>query len=267
MNKIKSQYSFKGTRKTILDIIHRSGASHIGTCYSVIEILQAVYRSVDIDKIKTNAEDRDRIIVSKGHSAAALYATLFNFGLMSRADLDTYHQNGSLLSGHVSHFVPYVEHSTGALGHGLPVAVGICLGLNSKSLHGTRTYVVVGDGELHEGSNWEALMLAGHHKLENLCVLIDRNCLSGIGKTCDCCSLDDAKEKFESFGFKAIVIDGHNEEIILETIHKSRSSAIPVAIICNTVKGKGASFMEHENVWHYRPVNKEWYDKALLELT
>lgn len=255
------------TRVIILDIIHNSGASHIGSSFSVVEALTAIYKCVDIAKIKNKQDDRDRIVVSKGHAAAALYAVLFRFGLMDKNTLDTYYKNDSLLSGHVSHFVPYVEHSTGALGHGLSVGVGICIGLVSNKFNSSRVYVVLGDGEMHEGSSWEACMLAGHLKLKNLCVLIDNNHFGGIGRTDECCSLEPFQEKLASFGFATFEVDGHDEEAIASIIQQTKNKTTkPVGIVCQTIKGKGVSFMEQDNVWHYRSPNKEAYQKALLEL-
>jgi transketolase len=257
----------RAARMLIVEMVHRSGASHIASSLSAVEILTAVYDSVDIEKIRNRTEDRDRVIVSKGHAAAALYAVLFQHGLMGRSALNTYCMNDSLLSGHVSHFVPYVEHSTGALGHGLSVGVGIAIGLRSRGLSSSRAYVVVGDGEMHEGSNWEALMLAAHHGLSNLCVLIDNNHLGGVGRTDECCSLREIKRMLEGFGLAAFGVDGHDVAEIRAILEQTRRNvAQPVAVICQTVKGKGVSFMEGNNVWHYRPPNAEAYQKALLEL-
>jgi len=253
-------------RKKILDIIYNAQASHIGSSFSVVEILSAVYRSVDIKKIQNLDNDRERILLSKGHAAAALYVILNQFGLMCNKDLESYYTNGSVLGGHVTHNVQYIEHSTGALGHGLSVSTGIAIGLKSKRID-SRVYVVVGDGELHEGSNWEALMLAAHLNLNNICVLVDNNKLGGIGKIKDCCSLKNLLFKFEAFGLKAYEVDGHNEYEIYSTINKSKSSKKPTAIVCNTIKGKGVSFMENNNIWHYRPPSTEEYQKALAELS
>jgi transketolase len=253
-------------RRTILEMIYKAKASHIGSSYSVVEILSAIYRNVDLEKIRNQSSDRDRVILSKGHSAAALYAVLNHLGLLSDEELVTYYRNGSMLSGHASHFVPYVEHSTGALGHGLSVAVGIGIGLKKKGLD-SRVYVIVGDGELHEGSNWEALLLAGHLKLDNLCVLIDRNGLGGIGDINSYCSFNSLENKLKSFGFKTFEVDGHDEEEIYQTIQEMKESETPGAVICHTIKGKGVSFMENNNVWHYRPPNDEEYEKALIELS
>lgn len=257
----------RATRVLILEMIHRSGASHIASSLSAVEILTAIYDSVDLEKIRNRTDDRDRVIVSKGHAAAALYAVLCRRGLIEKALLDTYCKNDSLLSGHVSHFVPYVEHSTGALGHGLSVGVGVAIGLKSRRLTSSRVYVVVGDGEMHEGSNWEALMLAAHHGLNNLCVLIDNNNLGGIGRTDECCSLREIRRMLEGFGVAVFAADGHDVAEIRAILERtSRNGAKPVAVICQTVKGKGISFMEGSNVWHYRPPNAEAYQKALLEL-
>jgi len=253
-------------RRTILDIIHRGGASHISSSFSAVEILRAMYRAVDIDKIRSNSEDRDRVIISKGHCAAAVYTVMHDYGLISDEYLESYHTNGSLLSGLVSHFVPYVEHSTGSLGHGLSVGLGVAIGLKARGFDSASVYVIVGDAEMHEGSNWEAFMLAGHVGLGNLCVIIDNNGFGAIGGTDECCSLEPLKDKLESFGFATYEADGHDEDEVYSVIRQSRSAGHPVGIICKTIKGKGVSFMEGDNVWHYRPPNKEAYAKMVLEL-
>jgi transketolase len=255
----------KQTRRLILDAVSRSNAAHIASCFSVVEILSAVFRNADIEKIRALSPDRDRIILSKGHAAAALYATMYQFGLMDKADFDTYHSNGSLLGGHVSHFVPKVEHSTGALGHGLPVGLGIALGLRSKKLAG-RVFVIVGDGELHEGSNWEALMLAGHLKLSNLCVIVDNNHLSQMGETDLCCSLEPLKAKLEAFHLTVTELDGQDEEAVYSALLNSANSVGPVAMLCATTKGHGVSFMSGNNLWHYRTPKSTDYAQAQQEL-
>lgn len=252
-------------RKKILEIIYESQASHIASCFSMVEILSAIYRSVDLNKIKSKEYERERVIVSKGHSAAALYVVLDYYGLLKEGEIKNYYKNGSLLSGHVTHHVSAVEHSTGALGHGLSVGLGIATGFKSKKIN-SRVYVVCGDGELQEGSNWEALMLAGHLKLNNLCLFVDCNKLAGVGKLDNVCCLEPLKSKLEIFGWSAFEVDGHNEEKIYEKIQETKKTEKPTVIICNTIKGKGVSFMENNNVWHYRPPNKEEYEKALLEI-
>lgn len=255
----------KDIRRTILQIVHNSGAAHIASALSMVEILNAVYRSSDIQKIKNRTMDRDRIILSKGHATSGLYAVMFHHGLLKREELDTYFKNGSVLAGHACHHVPFVEHSTGGLGHGLSVGVGMAIGAKSRK-YGSKIFVVVGDGELHEGSNWEAIMYAGYLKLRNLCVLVDNNGLSQVGEVDKCCSLQPLKLKFESFGFQAHEVDGHNEQEIYDTIQRSINSTHPTAIICRTVKGKGISFMENNNLWHYRCPQGDDYNKALAEI-
>ena len=253
-------------RVRIAELISRANASHIGSCFSIIEIIDGIYQSVDIEKIKHGAKDRDRIIISKGHSAAAVYAILTQYNLMENDILESYGANESLLSGHVNHFVQFIEHSTGALGHGLPVSVGICIGMRSRKMESSRCYVLVGDGELQEGSNWEALMMAGHLKLDHLCVLVDDNRFGGVRETSLTCSLDPLKMKFESFGFETVEVDGHNQSEILNAIAQFKKSHKPFAIICHTIKGKGASFMEGQNVWHYRPPSIEDCKNLQFEL-
>ena len=170
------------------------------------------------------------------------------------------------MAGHASHFVSHVEHSTGALGHGLSVGLGMAIGSAARKLE-NMVYVVLGDGELHEGSNWEALMFAGHRQVSNLCVLIDNNGLSQMGKTDDACSLGSLAEKFRAFDIETYeVLDGHDEEEILKAISIAKCSGRTSAIICNTVKGKGITFMENNNVWHYRSPQDQDYINSLQEL-
>ena len=253
-------------RLTLLKMVNRGNAAHIGSALSMVEILNAVYRSVEVQKIIHQTPDRDRVILSKGHGTSGLYAVMYHHGLLSRQDIDSYFQNGSVMAGHASHFIENVEHSTGALGHGLSVGLGTAIGSRSKKFV-NRVFVILGDGELHEGSNWEAIMYAGHQSVGNLCVLVDKNDRSQMGVTSDACSLDPLADKFSAFGFDCHeIVDGHEEDEIYETIQSTRSSPKPVAIICNTVKGKGISFMEDENIWHYRTPKDKDYDKAVEEL-
>jgi transketolase len=257
----------KKIRRSILEIVHNSSAAHIGSAFSVVDILHAIYSCVDVDKIRRQAPDRDRVVLSKGHAAAALYAVMHEFGLMDQQLLNTFYKNDSILSGHVSHWVPNVEHSTGALGHGLPVGVGMALGLKSKGFLAARVFVVLGDGETHEGSNWEALMYAGHRQLNNLCVLVDNNKLGGVDFTDTICSVRNLENMIGSFGFDAYSVDGHDEQGLRTLLQKTAGTTIrPVAIVCHTIKGKGVSFMEDEEAWHYRSPNQEARQKALIEL-
>jgi len=255
-----------GARRRAIEMIYRGKASHLGTSMSVIEILTAVYESVDIAKIAAQAPDRSRLIVSKGHSAAATYSVMAQFGLLSEAVVATYHTNDSLLSGHVSHAVRGVEHSTGALGHGLPVAVGIALGLRSHGYHDARVFVVLGDGELQEGSNWEAIMLAHHLKLANLVILLDNNGISSITKTSYVVDMTPYRQRFAGFGLEVREVDGHSVPAIRGAIEDLRGSGLPGAIVCNTVKGRGVPFAEGDPIWHYRSLNESLYKTAIADL-
>jgi len=252
-------------RKLILRMTGSAGAAHIATSFSEVEILNAIYKSMDIDKIKNQSEDRDRLVLDKGHGAAGLYAVLYEHGILSKKEIDSFFSDNSVLAGLASHSVNGVEHSTGSLGHGLPVALGMALGSRSKG-YNNRIFSVVSDGGLHEGASWEAIMYAGHQSLSNFCLMVDNNGKTMTGNTDEECSLNPLKEKFEAFGYKAFDIDGHNESEILQTIQTSQDSNSPVAVVCNTIKGKGVSFMENNLDWHYRPAQGEDFDRALAEL-
>ena len=255
----------KNIRKTILNMVNSSGAGHIGAALSSVEILNTIYKNVDISKIKSSDISHDRVIFSKGHATSCLYAVMHHHGLLSKSLIDTYFKNNTTLAGHASHHVPFVEHSTGGLGHGLSVGVGITIGMRSKKIN-SKVFVVLGDGEMQEGSNWEAIMLAGHLKLENLTIFIDINELGQVGKLENSCSLEPLAQKFESFNFDVFDIDGHDEEKLDLAIKKSFISKKPTAILCRTVKGYGISFMEKNNLWHYKCPKGDDYEKALMEL-
>lgn len=249
-------------RSDILNILHKSNASHLGSSMSTVEMLYAMYSASDIEKIKNWSNDRDRIIVSKGHAAAATYSVMKEFGLISKSTLQTYHQRGSLLQGHVSHFVKYVEHSTGALGHGVSVAVGHAIYLKmieSKS----RVLVLCGDGEIQEGSIWEALMLAVTKKLNNLIILIDNNEISSITKTNEVINTGKLSERFIGFGAFVKEVDGHSISEIKNSISENSELTQPMVLICNTVKGKGVTFAENEAIWHYKSLNSDLFNEAI----
>jgi transketolase len=254
------------TRLKILKLLYKSKASHLGSNMSVVEILTAIYSLIDIDKIKINSPDRSRVFISKGHCACATYSVMNSFGLIDDETLSTYHSNNSLLAGHVSHSVEGVEHSTGALGHGVSVALGAAIGLKSKKYEkNPLVFTLCGDGEIQEGSVWEAFMLAGHLKLNNFIVLIDYNKISSITNTNKVVNLEPLDKKFLSFGFNCVEVDGHNiNSIYNEIINKANDK--PLSIICHTVKGKGVSFAENDPIWHYRTLTDELYQKAVNEL-
>lgn len=250
-------------RKNCIDMIYKAGAPHIGSALSCIEILAAVYSVVDTLKIKNMDLDRDRIILSKGHAIAAQLAALNEFGI-SEIESDKFCGINTTYFENTSPFTPYVEAATGSLGQGASFAAGVALGMKCLKQKESMSYVVIGDGELNEGQNWEAFLQAACLQLGNYVVLIDNNGLAGINKTCTNMMW---KEKFASFGFNVSEVNGHNTEKIIAALRKlDKQAKKPHAIICNTIKGNGISFMENENVWHYRPISEETYQLIIQEL-
>ena len=253
-------------RRSIVTMLYEGGASHLGSNMSAVEMLIAMFASVDCEKIKAKAPDRSRIIVSKGHCAAATYATMAHFGILPMEDLTTYHKDASLLAGHVSHAVAGVEHSTGALGHGVNVAVGCALGLRSRGFDDQLSLTLVGDGEIQEGSIWEALMFAVHMKLNNFIMLVDNNRISSITNTDKIIDLRPLANRFAGFGLNVREVDGHSVTEISEAIAGIREGDRPGVIVCNTVKGKDVPFAEWEPIWHYRSLNDDLYREAMQHL-
>lgn len=253
-------------RKTVLSMLYRGQASHLGTSMSVIEMLIAIYSSVDLDKIRAKSPDRSRVIVSKGHSAAATYGVMAHFGLIGFDTIETYHRDDSLLSGHVSHAVQGVEHSTGALGHGLSVACGCAIGLRSRGFDDSYVFALVGDGEIQEGSIWEAVMFAKHHNLSNLITLVDDNKISSITTTADVIDMMPYRERFAGFGLRVYEVDGHDVGAIMEAIEQIKAGSEVGVIVCHTTKGYGVPFAENEPIWHYRTLTDELYREAMAHL-
>ncbi|MFL2746758.1 MAG: transketolase [Gammaproteobacteria bacterium] len=243
------------------------GSSHIASILSIADILSVLYGTVmKINPNKQKWDKRDKFILSKGHAGAGVYAVLAELGFFSVEKLKTHYQNGSNLSGHISHKgVSGVEFSTGSLGHGLGVACGIAYAntLDSKK---NKTYVLMSDGECDEGSNWEAILFAGHHKLKNLIAIVDYNKIQSLKSTTETLDLEPFSEKWRSFGWEVIDTDGHDHKELLISFNKASKSSKPTCIIANTIKGKGVSFMENSVLWHYRsPQGKELED-AIKEL-
>jgi transketolase len=250
-------------RRTILAMLYRGQASHLGTSMSMVEILIAAYGACDIDAIRRRLDNRDRIFVSKGHGAACTYAVMHHYGMLDAATIETYHRNNSVLAGHVSHAVPYVEHSTGALGHGLPVAVGTAIGLRSRGFDQATVFCVMGDGEIQEGSSWEALMLVSHQRLNRLVPIVDNNRISSIRRTREVLDMEPLADRFAGFGFKVHQVDGHDVDALSDVIDTIRRGDRPSVIVADTVKGKGVSFAEDQPIWHYRSLNESTYLEAL----
>jgi transketolase len=254
-------------RKHALQMVYKCNASHIGPCFSIADILSVLYGNIlHVDPTNPRQPDRDRFILSKGHAAAILYATLAECGFFSVNELDTYSTDGSRLNGHISAEVPGIELSTGSLGHGLSVAAGIALALKHDNFT-SRSYVLVGDGELNEGSCWESVMFAPMRKLDNLVMIVDRNNMQGLGRASDIIDMSPLDRKFLDFGWAVRVIDGHNHSQIFESFRDIPFEAEkPNVIIANTIKGKGVSFMENTLAWHYKSPNEEQVRLALTEL-
>ncbi len=236
--------------KRIIDISHKSKEGHIGSSLSVLNILYVLY-----DKILKNSDHH--FILSKGHASLGLYAILEHFGLLDQ-DLDNFCEYESMLGGHPSNRVKNIEASTGSLVHGLPMGVGIALGEKIKN-NDNKVFVIIGDGESNEGTNWESALLASHHKLNNLYCIMDYNRSNDRAL-----KIDDVIKKFTSFNWECIEVDGHNNEEIYEAL--SSNSDKPIFILCNTIKGKGCSIMENNPEWHHKSPNDDEYKKIITEL-
>ncbi|WP_433443317.1 transketolase [Nonomuraea sp. CA-141351] len=253
-------------RRSIIRTIGRARMGHIGGDLSVTDILVACFYGVlSIDPERPHWAGRDRFVLSKGHCAAALYATLAHCGFFPAAELDTFMAPLSALNGHPNRIkVPGVETNTGALGHGLPVATGCALAAQLDDAS-WRTFVVLGDGELQEGSNWEAAMAAAHYGLSSLTAIVDRNRLQQGARTEETNALGALDDKWRSFGWEVREVDGHDHLALLQAMSGS-STGRPVAVIADTIKGKGVSFMEDRAEWHHKVPSPEQVEAALAEL-
>lgn len=254
------------SRQRVLQMVSSARLGHLGGDLSVLDVLTTLYGAVlQVDPLDPTAPDRDRLVMSKGHCSEALYATLAWAGFFAVAELETFNRPGSALNGHPNrNEVPGVETNTGALGHGLPVAVGAAIGLRLSGSPG-RVYVVLGDGELQEGSNWEAAMSASHARLANLTAVVDRNRLQQGARTEDTAALDPLPEKWTAFGWDAVEVDGH-DHLALRAALLGGGPDRPRVVIANTVKGKGVSFMEDRVEWHHKVPTAEQLETALAEL-
>jgi transketolase len=241
-------------RRYVVDAMRGGGRGHLGSSMSMIEVLRVLYDSVlKFDPVNPQASDRDRFILSKGHGCLALYAILADRGFFEVNELESFCRPTSRLGGHPERGkVPGVEASTGALGHGVPIGVGMAIGLRLRKSQ-SRVFVLTGDGEINEGSNWEALMAAAKHKLSNLTVMVDYNKLQSYGRTSDVLDLEPLVDKFESFGFVTCEVDGHDVSALEDVLSRLPfDKNAPSAIICHTVKGKGFPFAEGNPEWHHK---------------
>lgn len=254
-------------RRNALKMVAQARASHIGSALSISDILAVLYGKVlRYDPRRPDAPDRDRFLLSKGHACVAVYAVLAESGFFPLTNLETYGQDHSILMNHISHKVPGVEFSTGSLGHGLPFGVGKALAAKRRG-DAWRVFVLMSDGEMDEGSNWEALMFAAHHQLDNLIAIIDYNKLQSLKTVDETLSLEPLAEKISAFGWEVREIDGHDHDLLsrnlINTPWKPRK---PTMLIAHTVKGKGINFMENKVEWHYRSPNTDELAEALAVL-
>jgi transketolase len=254
-------------RKTILTIIKQANAGHTGGSLSCIDILNVLYNQVmNVTPATVNSPDRDRYVHSKGHSVEALYTVLADKGFFGREELDTLCKAGSHFVGHPTRKVPGIEQNTGALGHGLPVAVGMAL---AAKLDGRtyRVYTTMGDGELTEGSVWEAAMSAAHYKLDNLVAIVDRNTLQITGRTEEVMRLDPLENRFEAFGFAVRHVDGNDVAALADLFAQVPfEEGKPNLVLAHTVKGKGISFIEDQAKWHHHVPTDQEFASAIGEL-
>jgi transketolase len=248
-------------RKAVLDLIYKAQTSHIGSNFSCIDILSVLYDIAEVDK--EMKEDRDRIVVSKGWAAAAVYYFLSEKEIIPKEDLKKYCEKGSEYIGLVEPSVRGVEAAGGSMGFGFPFGVGFALAKKVKSEKG-KSFVLTSDGEMDCGTTWESALIAKHNNLDNLTVIIDHNGLQGMGEVKKILDIDPLKEKWQAFGWEVKEIDGHNFEQICQAL--TSNSEKPLAVIAKTVKGKGVSFMENDNLWHYKAPSEEEYKKAMEEL-
>lgn len=257
----------RSVRIHALCMTSKGGSSHVGSCLSIADILAVLYADILlVDPNDPNKPDRDRFILSKGHAGAAVYATLAECGFFPRSKLESHYQDGSDLSGHVSHKnIPGVEVSTGSLGHGLSIAAGLALGAKRTSQR-IRAFALLSDGECDEGSTWEAVLFAAHHKLDNLVAIVDYNKIQSLDSVANTLQLEPFADKWRSFGWTVSEVDGHDHDALTRTFRAIPIGSAPTCVLAHTVKGKGVSFMENSVLWHYRTARGEEFEAARREL-
>lgn len=261
----KNELNSSAIRKMVLDMAYRGSTAHIACAYSIVDILVELYRNhlnYDLHSLR-----HDYLILSKGHGVMALYAILNQLGFIDSQEISNYMQDGTRLSGLAEAGIPGVHVSSGSLGHGLSVGVGMALGSIIKG-YNDHYYVIVGDGEMNEGSIWEAILFAQQFKLTNLTVIVDANGFQAMGKTSEIMDLGNLCEKFSSFGFECMEIDGHDQVALNDTIFQLNQvgSHQPKAIVAHTIKGKGLPIIENNNIWHYRRITDDVYQEGVQYL-
>ena len=269
MSEKSVQLAYK-IRRHALEMTNRGGTSHIGSIFSMVDFVAVLYADVlRYDPANPKWEGRDRVLLSKGHAGAGIYAALAESGFFPVEELLLHCQNGSRFSGHVSHKgVPGVEASTGSLGQGMPMAMGMAMAakMDGKKHH---VFCITGDGECDEGAIWEAALIAHQYKLDNFIVTVDYNKIQSITSTEETIGREPFTDKWAAFGWYVIRVDGHNHEALKAAYDEARAQmgkGKPVVVIADTVKGKGVSFMENDVLWHYRTARGEEFDAAMQEL-
>ncbi len=255
-------------RQTILKMAYNGSTVHIGCAFSIVEILAVIYRShLNLPNNEPDSPQRDYLVLSKGHGVMSQYACMYELGWLTDSDIQDYAHDGTVLKGLSDAHVKGIEVSSGSLGHGLSIGVGLALAAKRNQTN-QRCFVIVGDGEINEGAIWEALLFSTHFELSNLLVVVDKNGYQAMGATDEVMRLGNIVDKFRSFGFETREVNGHDELILDRTIHDlmSLNSKFPRAIVAHTIKGKGVSFMENNNRWHYSRLTDEIYKLAIAEL-
>ena len=250
-------------RRRVIEVSLKAGVGHIGSALSICDLIAVLFRDT-LRGLGSKEPDRDRFILSKGHAALALYCGLERLGLITGQELETFCKDGSRLGVHPEHGIPGVEVTTGSLGMGLSIGAGLAL---STKMRGGRskTVVLVSDAECNEGSHWEAVMFAAHHRLATLTAIVDANGFQAMGPTSGILSLEPHEERWRAFGWDAKTVDGH-DEAALKSALDAPGDGRPRVVVAKTVAGKGVSFMEHQLQWHYYPVNEEQARRALKDL-
>ena len=267
MDILELESKAKDIRRAVIKLIYEAKGGHIGGALSVTDMMVALYyHAMKVDSKDPQMADRDRFILSKGHSVEPYWCILADLGFIDTEELKTFSGFGTRLIGHPNNKVSGVEMNTGALGHGLPVSVGMALAAKKKN-RTYKVYTIMGDGEQAEGSVWEGAMAASHYKLDNLIAFVDRNRLQISGSTEAVMSLEPLAEKWESFGWHVVSLDGNNMSELVEGLNRvPEVIGKPTLILANTMKGKGVSFMENKAIWHHHTPSEEQYKMALEEL-
>lgn len=269
-NKVNGEYRFAPARmrRTVLEMAYAGSTVHIGCAFSIIELLTVLYRShLRYPGNDPQAEGRDFLVLSKGHGVMAQYACMRELGWLNDSHIQGYFRDGSELKGLSDSRVAGLEVTSGSLGHGFSVGVGIAMGLQLKGTD-QKVYAIVGDGELNEGPIWEGALVSAHHQMDNLMLIVDKNGFQAMGTTDEVLALGDLSAKFRSFGFETLEVDGHNEASIDEAVRQlwANGPGKPKALIARTIKGKGVPFMESDNRWHYTRLNAQTFAEAVNAL-